>query len=389
MSALKAAADRALAWITDAALPLWAARGVDPDGSFYELLDFEGRPIKDSPRRMRVQARQLYVFSEAALRGWREDARAISDRGFDRLMADCWAPDGRPGFVHTLTADRAPLDSRRDAYDTAFGLFALAWRYKLDGEPRTRDLVRAVVEFLKTDMIHPGGEGYLESLPPALPRRSNPHMHLLEAYLAWAEISGEAVFFDGAARMIDLFSRHFYDPATTTYGEFFTDDWAPAPGAAGRQVEPGHHFEWTWLLSEAHRLGIADLRDEAAALYDFALRHGLNAAGFAMDEMDRTGEPVKTSGRIWCQNEMLKAHVAQARAGREGAAEAAAAAVDAFLDAYLSTQVPGLWKDQLDAAGTCLAANVPASTLYHIQVALREFIDFAAQSQAAAGSSAT
>jgi mannose-6-phosphate isomerase len=378
MSTLKAAAARAQAWITDTALPLWAERGVDPDGAFYELLDFAGRPIKDSNRRMRVQARQLYVFSEAALRGWLPGARGISDRGFDRMMAECWSPDGQPGFLHTLTPDRAPLDTHRDAYDTAFGLFSLAWRYRLDGDARTKGLGLAVAEFLATDMAHPGGEGYLESLPPALPRRSNPHMHLLEAFMAWAEISGDAVFFDGAARMLDLFRKYFYDPATTTYGEFFTDDWRPAPGAAGQSVEPGHHFEWTWLLSEAHRLGIADLRGEADALYDFALRNGLNAAGFAMDEMDRAGEPLKTSGRVWCQNEMLKAHVAQARAGRAGAAQAAAEASDAFLDSYLATAVAGLWNDQLDAEGAVLAANVPASTLYHIQLAFRELIDFAA-----------
>lgn len=384
MSAVKAAADRARAWLTDAALPLWAERGVDPDGAFYESLDFSGQPQRGASRRMRVQARQLYVFCEAELRGWLPGARALADRGLDRMLAECWAPDGGPGFIHTLTADRAPLDTRRDLYDHAFGLFSLAWRFKLDGDARTKTRALAVADFVARDMAHPSGEGMMESLPAALPRRSNPHMHMLEAYMAWAEISGDARFFDAAAQMVGLFERHFYDRASTTYGEFFTDDWRPDPGPAGQVAEPGHHFEWTWLLSEARRLGIADLRAEAEALYDFGLRHGLDVQGFAVDEMDRQGRHTKTSRRAWCQNEHLKAHIAMARAGRPGAEQAAADAADAFLDSYLATEVPGLWMDQFDGEGRGVSSNVPASTLYHVQLAFRELIDYAA-----AGSSAS
>jgi len=384
MTPIAAAADRAETWLSKAALPLWAARGVDPDGAFYETLDFNGGANKGSVRRMRVQARQIYVFSEAALRGWLPGAEALSAKGLDRMMADCWAPDGRAGFIHTLTPDRAPLDARRDLYDHAFGLFSLAWRFKLDGDAHTLERALAVADFIANDMAHPSGEGMVESLPPALPRRSNPHMHMLEAYMAWAEISGDQRFFDRAGQMLELFRRHFYDRATTTYGEFFTDDWRIEPGPAGQSVEPGHHFEWTWLLSEARRLGIADLTHEAEALYDFGLAHGLDVQGFAVDEMDRQGRHLKPSRRAWCQNEHLKAHIAMARAGRPGAEQAAADAANAFLDSYLATDVPGLWMDQFGGDGRGVSDNVPASTLYHIQLAFRELIDYAA-----AGSIAT
>ncbi len=380
MSALSAAADRAQAWMTGAALPLWASAGVDEAGAFHETLDFQGRPDPASARRMRVQARQTYVFCQAAERGWLADARAVAERGCERMIERCWAVDGAAGFIHTLGPDGRPLDLQRDAYDQAFGLFALAWRYRLDRDPGTKAVADALVDLLRGAMAHPAG-GVVESLPPALPRRSNPHMHLLEAYLAWAEVAGDPRYLEGAAQMIALFKTRFFDPSTSTYGEFFTEDLRRDPGPPGEEVWPGHHFEWVWLLSEAGRLGLDGCGEEAGALYEFAMAHGLDDQRFAIDEMDRHGRPVRRSRRAWNQTELIKAHVAMARAGRPGAAAAAASVTEAFLDTYLATERPGLWMDQFDADGQGIAKDVPASTLYHVVVAFRELIDLAASTR--------
>ena len=59
-------------WLFGQALPLWAQAGIDAEGRFFEKLDFDARPIIGRPRRTRVQARQVYVFAEAAALGWSE-----------------------------------------------------------------------------------------------------------------------------------------------------------------------------------------------------------------------------------------------------------------------------------------------------------------------------
>ena len=79
---------RARDWLFRQALPLWAQAGVDADGRFVEKLDFDGRPITGLPRRTRVQARQVYVFAEAAVLGW------AGRRG--RRPARAGRPDPRP-----------------------------------------------------------------------------------------------------------------------------------------------------------------------------------------------------------------------------------------------------------------------------------------------------
>lgn len=377
MSAVGLAAERARLWLTRDALPYWGTVGVDAPGAFHERMDFDGRPDLACPRRMRVQARQLYVFSEAAVRGWWPRARAVADAGFETLVRLCWARDGEPGFLHTLTPGLEPLDLKRDAYDHAFGLFAMAWYYKASGEPRALALAHEALDVMQARLADGRYGGFLESDPPVLPRRSDPHMHLLEAMLEWCEASGQARFLEVAAQMVDLFRQRFFRAQTGTLGEYFAADLSPASGAEGLIVAPGHHFEWSWLLAWAQGLGAGEARAEADALYAFAARHGLDDQGFAIDECDPEGRQIRLSRRAWPQTELIKACINQARQGAPGAAEAAADLTHKVLDSYLATEVRGLWMDQFDAEGRGMTAFVPASSLYHLVVAFRELLLFA------------
>jgi mannose-6-phosphate isomerase len=72
----------------------------------------------------------------------------VAEAGFEALVRDCWARDGKPGFLHAFAQDKTPLDLKRDAYDHAFGLFALAWYYKLTGEPRALALAHEILDLL-------------------------------------------------------------------------------------------------------------------------------------------------------------------------------------------------------------------------------------------------
>jgi mannose-6-phosphate isomerase len=370
------AARAAKAWLEGAALPLWGSVGVDETGSFHERLQFDGRPDLGADRRLRVQARQLYVYSEAVVRGWWPGARAVADAGFEAFVRDCWARDGRPGLAHVLTPAREPLDLTRDAYDHAFGLFGLAWYYKASGDPRALGLAHEILDLMDGEMADRTHGGFVESLPPVLPRRSDPHMHLLEAMLEWTEADGHPRFLAQAGRMVELFKTRFFDPATGTLGEYFAADLSPAEGPAGQVVAPGHHFEWCWLLEWAGRLGAGDARAEADRLYAFGVEHGLDGQGFAVDECDRQGRQVRRSRRAWPQTELIKAHLTKARAGAPGAAEAAANVVLKFMSGYLATDVPGLWMDQFDSHGRGVTAMAPATTLYHVVVAFRELLLF-------------
>ena len=116
----------------DHCLPLWSTEGWDARmGGFIDRLDPDGRADRLAPRRVFVQARQIYCYAKAAQMGWYPDGRAIALKGLEHLLAKAKAADGRPGFVHALTPEGAVLDPRRDSYDHAFILLALAAVYSI------------------------------------------------------------------------------------------------------------------------------------------------------------------------------------------------------------------------------------------------------------------
>ncbi len=359
------AADRIESWFAQA-WPLWIGCGIDPDNRlFVESLDRAGRPELAAPRRVRVQGRQLHCFSRASAFG--HTLRPGLDDTLDAVAAAASRPADEGGWIHLLSGDGQPLDTRRDSYDQAFLLFGLAGAAAA-GLDRAWSLAERTFAFVDAFLTDPRDGSVRECLPDCLPRRSNPHMHLLEALLAWHRLTGAQRFLDRADQLAALFERHFLDRNTGILGEHFTNNWDPAPHPHGSSVEPGHHLEWSWLLHRLADAGGRDLRRQAGQLHRWALEHGLDRDGFAIDECDRTGMPRRTSRRLWPQTELIKSHIANDEP------DAAARIAGRVLDTYLATEPVGLWIDQFDGSGRACAPNVPASTLYHLVVAFEELL---------------
>src|SRR5882672_5721697 len=130
-------------------LPLWSGEGWDPAaGGFIERLDIEGRADRAAPRRVRVQARQIYCFAKAAQMGWYPQGREIAMKGLDYLLANAKSPDGRPGFVHLLDPDGSTMNATRDSYDHAFVLLALSTVYRLSHDAQVREEVESLLAFI-------------------------------------------------------------------------------------------------------------------------------------------------------------------------------------------------------------------------------------------------
>jgi mannose/cellobiose epimerase-like protein (N-acyl-D-glucosamine 2-epimerase family) len=175
-------------------LPLWSREGWDPSrGGFVERLDIDGRADYVAPRRVRVQARQIYSFAKVAQIGWYPQSREIAMKGLDYLLAKAKSPDGRPGFVHLLDLDGSVINSARDTYDHAFVLLALSTVYQLINDAQVRDEIESLLAFLDTGLRSPHG-GFIEGIPATLPRRQNPQMHLFEAMVASFDATGDPAY---------------------------------------------------------------------------------------------------------------------------------------------------------------------------------------------------
>ncbi|MFC0239704.1 AGE family epimerase/isomerase [Rhodopseudomonas telluris] len=354
--------------IIEHALPLWSGVGWDDTrGGFVERLDQFGRPDLDATRRVRVQARQIYCFAKAAQCGWYPEGRALALKGLDYLLSKAKGRDGKPGYVHTLGPDGTTLDSRRDCYDHAFVLLALSNVYALDQDAQVRGEIDELTAFLDGPMRSESG-GYRESLPDALPRRQNPHMHLLEAMIAAFDATGDVAFRNLAGELFALFTSRFYDQQRCVLGEYFETDWTMIEPVC---VEPGHQAEWTWLLKEYQRISGHDTAAYREQLLTSTLRYQ-DASGCLVDEGNAEGVITKSTRRCWPQTELAKAWLAQAQHGVAGAEQAARTALQSLYSNYLCHPVRGGWYDQFDQSGRSLVDAVPASTFYHVFCAVHE-----------------
>ncbi len=358
-------------WMFERALPFWSSAGQDAPGlGAREHLRLDGSPAEVDYKRTRVQARQVYAFSHAALLGW-APGRELAQDGYGFLARSAERAEG--GWVRRVDpAGMRVLDPAVDLYDQAFGLFALAWYARLGGEAEPLERARNATQWILAHMRQPP-QGFHNVVPEeGGPRQQNPHMHLLEAALALYETSGEALYRQLADALVALFRGGLFDPRTGALGEFFSDDWAPAPGEAGDHVEPGHQFEWTWLLDQYERLTGVDMTSEMGALYRAACVYGSDPeTSLVWDRTTRDGRVVQRSLRLWPQTEALKAHAVMVR---RGAADPAVIAkvVRNLGERFFSACPPGAWTDQLDAAGDPAVDKIPTSSFYHVFMAYAE-----------------
>jgi mannose-6-phosphate isomerase len=353
----------------DHALPLWSSEGWDGQaGGFVDRLHENGRADPLAPRRVFVQARQVYCFAKAAQLGWYPPGREIALKGLAYLLAKAKAPDGRPGYVHRLTPDGAVLDPRRDTYDHAFVLLALATVYSLGRDAQVRAEIDALLSFMDAHLRSPHG-GFLEGLPSSMPRRQNPHMHLFEAMIAAFDATHDTAFQNRAGEFFALFLSSLYDKQKRVLGEYFEEDWSRIEPVS---VEPGHQAEWVWLLKGFERITGCPTARPRAELLESALRYRDDATGCLVDEGDAEGNRRRYTRRLWPQTEMAKAWIAQAEAGDSGAADEARAALLRLERHYLSHPVAGGWYDQFDRDGKSLVATIPASSFYHVLCAVSE-----------------
>ncbi len=339
-------------WLTQQAWPLWLAHGIDRDrAGFHEHLAHETLICGADFRRLRVVARQITVFAAA------ENSEAVQI-GCDFLRR-ARQPDG--GYPWRFDLHGQTIDHTRDLYDHAFVL--LAWARAGD-----RGYALELDAYLQSHFRHPSG-GYRESLPEALPRRQNPHMHLLEAYLAAAETWPGALFWVRAQELAALFHDRLFQRAEQSLPEYFDEALSPLRESGRFIAEPGHLAEWIWLLRWFAQ--IATSRGETPASWVEPAIASLaatlnrpecrNEFGALIDEIWSDGSVRSASARLWPQTERIKAELMVRNPQPERIAEAFAA-----LGHFIAGAPAGLWHERWNPGRGFSAMPAAASSLYHL-----------------------
>jgi mannose/cellobiose epimerase-like protein (N-acyl-D-glucosamine 2-epimerase family) len=358
-------------WFLQEVLPLWAAHGVDRNqGGFFEKLTSDLTPSSDH-RRARLVARQIYFFASGAALGWHGPVDELINHGYSYLRLHLVTPEGN--VRATCNSAGLIIDSRQHLYDVAFVLIALAKIVTLNSNhPEAEEVARQIAHTLTSDFTNPSG-GYVDTISPGV-QCANPHMHLFEAFLAWAELNrpDSNFWLQRANACAELALNRMILPDSGVLPEYYNHNWQPLLNDGILSIEPGHQFEWSWLL--ARWSALVDSRDAAIAserLCQTAETHGvIHSRNVVIESIDQFMRPNDFTSRLWQQTERVKAwHTQYLTTGSSNAVTNRDKAL-LGLQQFLAGPRPGMWFDTMNNDGTFVDEAVKASSGYHIACAI-------------------
>lgn len=367
-------------------VPKWYEAFTDgAKGGFHERVGHSFKPVYAGHRRLLTQCRQLAIYAHALNNGCQRHLVPGLDDRF-RFIAETFHNQQTGGWHFSVDDSGRLKDKSYDLYTHAFVIFSLAHYYNYSRNDAAKTLLLRAVQFIEAHFRIKGKPGFAEALgedltPAPRPRRHESHMHLLEACLFAAEIfegDDKAVFCGCADEIVSLFEDHFYRRDDNVLSEYFTDDLEPAPSSGHIICEPGHYYEWIWLLKKhAAAGGKPGRHDEIChALLAWANTHGFDSEyGGIFDELDEKGEVVADTKRIWPFAEGLKANALMLDSDfdRDEIKARISDLVDVFRRYYM--QERGFWTEWFARDFTPATDYMPGTTPYHVYFGIMEARD--------------
>jgi mannose/cellobiose epimerase-like protein (N-acyl-D-glucosamine 2-epimerase family) len=353
------ARDELRVWLLDSVFPLWWEVGADLEkGGFHDRLTTEGQPLPGA-KRARVQARQTFCYAAAPYIGWRGPWRTAMRHGMAFLDSAHLRTDG----LFQAWEFGGGRGDAVDLYDQAFVLLALSSTY-VQGELSAAQRAEHLIAKLR---VEPAG-GFADFNSVAL--RANPNMHMFESCLAWIVAGVEAPWRAAAAGQARLAMDRLVDPHSGALSEIFGPGWSAPQLATDRLVEPGHQFEWAWLLMRWSAIsGDSAALAAGLRLLDVGERKGVDAQrNLAINALNGDLEPTDVGTRLWPQTERMRAALLAGELTGDDSYWDMAMKATHSLWRFLNRERPGLWRDSLEREdGTALA-----SSFYHIVGAMNQ-----------------
>ncbi|PWK44010.1 AGE family epimerase/isomerase [Pseudomonas sp. OV226] len=348
----------------DVIVPLWQGPGWNADMALpYEALDAEHQPLPPQRYRAMACARQLYLFS--SLIGQVPGAQERCAKLF-RSLQQHFHDAEHGGWFYSIDPHGTPLDQRKDLYTHAFILFACAHYWDKSREPLVESALNAALEVIGQRFAT--GDGLYDA---SLDRDwssldsgplQNPLMHLAEAFLATLSVREDIAVQRALVALCTAMHKRFIDPQHSVLME-------KPLGAVDNWFEPGHQFEWYFLLESSSLLRGSPLHASLDRAFAFTEQQGVDAqTGAAQAMLDLEGNAKDATQRIWAQAEYLRALTL-----RPNAEAVVQRQLQALQQRFLHA---GGWYECRDELGEVSRKDMPSTTPYHLATCYRGLADY-------------
>jgi mannobiose 2-epimerase len=241
-------------------LPFWQGVIDKENGGFYGETDFYGNPNKTAAKGCILNSRILWTFS-AAYRIFGDSAYKVCAQHARDFLSKVFLDTTHGGLYWLADYSEKALNTRKQFYNIAFGIYALSEHYLATGDQSSLELALALFDATERYGLDPSAGGYIEACNREwrsiddyrlsekdlnCPKSMNTNLHVLEAYTNLVRACGDKRAHKALEALLHItlekiVNRDFH------FELFFDMDW----NSLTKNISYGHDIEGSWLLYEA------------------------------------------------------------------------------------------------------------------------------------------
>jgi mannobiose 2-epimerase len=362
--------------LTQNILPFWISQVVDHEhGGFYGSLTNDLAIDRTVPRGALLSARILWTYS-AAHRQYKTPAYLeMAHRAYVDLEEN-FRDREHGGYFWSISADGAPLKTRKQVYGQAFAIYALTEYHRTSGLRQPLDQAIELYHLLEKQALEPKFGGYLEAFSREWnpiddvrlseidlnePKSQNTHLHVMEAYTNLLRVWPDPGLKRSQATLINVMLNRILCAKTHHLQLFFANDWTLRSDA----VSYGHDIEASWLLIQAASVlgDPAILQRLKPITLDIAyatLAQGIDTDGAVFNAGGSTGV-TDTTKEWWPQAEAVVGFLDAYQLSQSERFLSAALRCWDFVETHLVDRTHGEWFRGVDRAGNVLPEQLKVS----------------------------
>ncbi|MBW2962736.1 AGE family epimerase/isomerase [Mesonia aestuariivivens] len=305
---------------TNAIVDYWKNNSVDDEkGGFLGKRDYFNTIEHNANKGIILNTRLLWSFSTLQSHNTDYQLRDLAKRSFNYLE-NYFQDKENDGLFWELTADGEPLQTKKQIYAQAFGIYSLVEYYKISQDENAKNWAISLFNLIEKHALDTKNEGYIEAFqedwsPLTDVRLSekdmnaektmNTHLHILEAYTALLQIHQDEKVTNALKNLIRLFFDKFLNK-DFNFELFFDKKW----NLISDEISFGHDIEAAWLLIDAAReiqdKELIELTENAAIkIADRFLKLGYQKGEGVYNELNRSTQKIDTDKHWWPQVEAM------------------------------------------------------------------------------------